>query len=276
MSLFPIMSLICAATLLNAFLFYPQTAPQLLLCNIVLLVSDFVIIILLDRFEAQQQAVLDNRILQQELKIAHENIVSLSASYSNERKLTHDFQNKLMVIRGLLLQENAGEETESYIEELLSQKYVPSLAISTHRTVVDVLLNHKYTIATQKQTRFQVQLDDLSEFPLPDDALVVVLSNLIDNAIEACDKILDSQKRFILVKAHVNSAESILCVENSISSPIKIVDGHITTTKKDPLQHGYGLQNVSSIISSHSGTYAIHCEEKELRFFFVAHFGGQK
>lgn len=271
-SIFPIISLICTVTLLNAVLDFPQTAPQLLLCNVALLISDFIIIILLDRFEIQQQAILDNRILQQELKIAHDSIVSLSASYSNERKLTHDFQNKLTVIHGLLLQDHVGNKAELYVNELLNQNYSPSLAISTHRTVVDVLLNHKNNLAMQKQIKFQINLDDLSKFPLPDDALVVVLSNLIDNAIEACEKISDVQKRYVLIKAHVGADDSILCIENSVATPVAVTNGLIKTTKSNPLQHGYGLQNVSAIIAAHAGTYAIHCDEKNLKFLFVVHF----
>lgn len=269
-SAFPTISLICSITLLNTFVEYPQATPQLLLCTIALLVSDIVIIILLDQFEAQQQSILDNQLLRRELELAHNNIVSLSTSYSNERKLTHDFQNKLAVIQGLLQEDQAGERTMDYINQLLNQEYVSSLAVSTHRTVADVLLNQKYIVATQKQIKFRVQLDDLSHFPLSDDALVVVLSNLVDNAIEACEKIRDPSSRYILIKAQVSNDESILYVENSVDIPVKIVDGHIATTKDDAFQHGYGLQNVLSIIKSHNGIYAMQCEE--LRFSFVVCF----
>lgn len=269
-SVFPIISLICSVTLLNTFVEYPQATPQLLLCTIALLVSDIVIIILLDQFEAQQQSILDNRLLRRELELAHNSIVSLSASYSNERKLTHDFQNKLAVIQGLLQQDQAGEQTMDYINQLLNQEYVSALAVSTHRTVADVLLNQKYIMATQKQIKFRVQLDDLSHFPLSDDALVVVLSNLIDNAIEACEKICDPHSRYILIKAQVSNDESILYVENSVAVPVKIVDGYIATTKDNAFQHGYGIQNVLSIIKSHNGIYAMQC--KELRFSFVVNF----
>lgn len=157
-----------------------------------------------------------------------------------------------------------------YINQLLNQEYVSALAVSTHRTVADVLLNQKYIMATQKQIKFRVQLDDLSHFPLSDDALVVVLSNLIDNAIEACEKICNPHSRYISVKAQVSSDESILYVENSVAAPVKIIDGHIATTKDDSFQHGYGIQNVLSIIKSHNGIYAMQCEE--LRFSFVVYF----
>lgn len=270
LSIFPIVSLICTVTLLNIFLVYPQATPQLLLCTIILLAADIAIILLLDQFETQQQAVVDNRILQRELKLAHDSISSLTASYTNERKLTHEFQNELAVIQGLLQQDQVGTTTTNYINQLMNQEYVPSLAVSTHRTVVDVLLNQKYAVAIQKQIKFRVYLDDLSDFPLPDDALVVVLSNLVDNALDACEQINDPNKRFILVKAQVSADDSILYIENSVSSPVKITNGHIATTKKDGLRHGYGLQNVFSVINSFGGVHAM--QYSDLKFSFAISF----
>jgi len=272
LSISPIVSLICTVTLLNAFFLYPQAAPQLLLCTVILLIADIATVLLLDQFEMQQQAIIDNHLLQRELKLAHDNIGSLATSYANERKLTHDFQNELVVLQGLLQHDQIGNETKAanYINQLLKQEYAPTLAISTHRIVVDVLLNQKCAVANQEEIKFRVQLDDLSEFPLPDDALVVVLSNLLDNALDACKQIKDPDNRFILVKTQMSADDSILYIENSVAKPVKISDGHIATTKKDALQHGYGLQNVISVVNSFGGTYAMQCED--LKFSFVIAF----
>lgn len=270
LTLFPMLSLICAVTLLSTFSAYPQSPPQLLFFMIALLVSDIVSIFLLNQFEIQQQAILDNRLLQRELKLAHDNVSELLDSYQKERKLTHDFQNKLLVIQGLLQQEQTAGAAQDYVGQLIKHQYKSAISISTHRTVVDVLINHKYSAAAAKKIQFRVQLDDLSSFPLPDDALVVVLSNLLDNAMEACEKIQDPTKRLIVVKAKVDKIESILCIQNSVDIPVTISNGRIVTSKLDKHRHGYGLQNVISIIESFSGTYAMHCENH--KFVFVASF----
>ena len=269
-TLFPILSLVCTVTLFSTCAVYPKAAPQLLFCTITLLVSNIINIVLLNQFEAQQQAVINNQFLQPELKLARDTMDTLSSAYSKERKLTHDFQNKLAVIQGLLQQDHADAETRQYVNELINQEYTPALAMSTRRTVVDVLLNQKYSTAQEKGISFRVQLDDLSHFPLPDDAFVVVLSNLIDNALEACEKIKDPSQRYILIKAKVDREENILYIENSVDAPVKISNGTIPTSKKDSLSHGYGLQNVISIIKSYGGLYAIRCENHA--FAFVVSF----
>lgn len=270
MLLFPLVTLIVAITLFGTFLAYPETAPFVLLCVVALLVADLASIFLLDQLESQQQAILDNHILQQELKLANDNIVTLSEIYSTQRRLTHDFHNQLSVIQGLLHQPDTIPEATQYVNQLLEQSYLPSLPISTHRIVADIILNQKYNKALQSNIHFQVDLDDLSILPLPDDALVVVLSNLLDNALEACETIQDCSKRFIFVKIKVSPAESILCIENSIASPIKIVDGRIASTKKNRLMHGYGLQNIETILNTNGWSYTMSCSS--IRFSFIAHF----
>lgn len=270
MLIFPLVTLIVAITSFSTFLAYPETAPFVLLCVAVLLIADVASIFLLDQLESQQQALLDNHILQQELKLANDNIVSLSEIYSAQRRLTHDFHNQLSVIQGLLHQPDMISEAAQYVDQLLEQSYLPALPISTHRIVADIILNQKYNKAVQGNIHFRVDLDDLSTLPLPDDALVVVLSNLLDNALEACETIKDCTKRFIFIKIKVSPTESILCIENSITVPIKIVDGHIVSTKKNKLTHGYGLQNIEAILKANGWSHTMNCSS--IQFSFIAHF----
>ena len=257
---FPVVSLLSTVVLLGAFLKFPDAAPYLLLCVVLLLLFDVAAIFLLSHFEQQQQIVFESRILQQELKLAQDSVAMLSASYSNERRLTHDFHNKLLAIQGLLSHDESGSEVRAYVDSLVDQEYMPSLPVSTHRPVADVVLNLKYQIAQQEQIPFQVQLDDLSNFPLPDDALVVVLSNLLDNAIEACKKLPNPAEGTILVKAKTSPEESILYIENTTDGPVKIVDNRIPTSKVDASRHGYGLQNTFSLIEKNGGVCTIHYE----------------
>ena len=255
--IFPFITLLSSTVMLNAFLNYPETAPHLLICVLFLLFFDVAAIILLNHIEHQQQALTESRILQQELKLAQDSISMLAASYSNERRLTHDFQNKLLTIQGLIEQDKSGLEASAYLKSLVNQNYSPSLPISTHRIVVDVILNRKYQTAQEKQIVFNAHLDDLSTFPIPDDAFVVILSNLLDNAIEACEKIENVSSRKITLKAKSSHEEAILCIENSVNQPVKIIDNKIVSTKTNPFHHGYGLQNVFSLVNANGGLCTI-------------------
>ena len=108
--------------------------------------------------------------------------------------MTHDFQNQLSIIYGLAECEAPHGELLPYIQTVMKDSMSTSLIVKTGRLVVDVLLSQKYHIAQSKGVHFLFQLDDLTCFGLKDEHLVVVLSNLVDNAIEACEKITDDKK----------------------------------------------------------------------------------
>lgn len=268
---FPLMALTVTIILWNAFISYPDAGPQILPCVAILLASDVCAIILLDQFEQQQQNLIEQKILHRELETAKDNVSMLSASYQRERKLTHDFQNQLMTVLGLLEKDGGENEAQAYIREVLKSEHMhPAKKITTNRTIFDIIVGQKYMLAAQKNIVMTLQLDDMSAFPLPDNALVIVLANLLDNAIEACEQVGNVSQRQITVKAKVDESESLLFIENSVVQPIEIQDGRIKTTKKEAKEHGYGLQNVQAIIQQYNGAYVMHYSD--FKFSFVVHF----
>lgn len=269
-AIFPTLTMVAAVILVSASFQYPGAAPHLFFCVLALLLTDIAAIALLNYIEKQQQAHMDSHILQTELLLAQEHIEALAASFSTERKLTHDFQNKLITVQGLLQQNPTTEPALDYLNELLKQQGIQSLSVTTRRPVADAILTQKYHSAQKKQIDISLHLDDLSAFSLPDDALVVVLSNLLDNAIEACGKIQDHSMRKIIVKAKSTPEESIICVENSVDKQVKIVGNRVSVPNKST-HHGYGLQNVSTVVESAGGSLALHCDSN--MFTAVVFFG---
>lgn len=110
-------------------------------------------------------------------------------------------------------------------------------------------------------------INDLAEFPLSNKETVVVLSNLLDNAIEACK----TQKgtRLIRVKIQCSEEKTILSVMNTIDKAPVMENGLPVTTKADPLAHGYGLQNIVSILADHGACPAILCQDGWFQFSTV-------
>ena len=99
------------------------------------------------------------------------------------------------MLHGLVEQQEQKEKILRYIESLQPMEPLGTMLVRTHRTAVDIILNQKFYIAENRGIRFTTQLDDLTSFPLPDDALISVLSNLVDNAIEATGKVEDASHR---------------------------------------------------------------------------------
>lgn len=267
---FPVSTLLLSVFLLRIYYFLPEMYWELTVCNAMVLLVDIVSIFLLSFLEEQQKAVRDNIILRQNMKTELDNVEAWRKAYDGQRKQTHDFQNQLLVIHGLVKQQAPTEEVLGYIERLQHIDLPSTMIVKTHRTAVDIILNQKYAIAESRSIRFHSQLDDLSAFPLPDDALITVLSNLIDNAIEACEKIENIQERYISLNMKVEQQAAFLHIENPTAAPVHIQNNRIFTTKRNPLEHGYGLQNIIYVLEQHKAIYLLDYDPENKIFSFSA------
>lgn len=267
---FPCASLLISRFLLRILYIEPKASQSLLLCTIILLFANVMSIFLLDYMEKHQLAIRDNAILRQNLKTERDGIAAWMDAYKEQRKQSHDFQNQLSVLRGMIENNTSRSDFAQYLDRLLTIELPATLYINTHRPVADVLFSQKSSIAKNKNIEFSTQLDDLSNFPLPDDALVVVLSNLLDNAINAADKTPDGKRRYILVKMRVGEEDSYLYVENSTGKPVQIIENRVIGVEPSSLEHGYGLQNIAAMLNRHNAIYAIDYREDDGAFCFSA------
>lgn len=268
--MFPVASIILSIILIRTYSIEEDAASMGLAGSIVLVITDILAILLLNYLEQQQRQIHDYSILQHDLKMEQDNITAWMNAYESQRQQTHEFQNQLLLLRGLAEKEAPGGELVQYLGQLMQTDLSTSLFVKTERTVVDVILNQKNAIARDKEISLKVYLDDLTNFALPDDALAVVLSNLIDNAIEACAQIEDVTKRIIRLKMQVLPGESDLYIENYTSKPVEVINNQVMTTKKDALVHGYGLKNVEAILNQVDAVYAIEYREADHIFCFSA------
>lgn len=271
-TLFPLTTIFCSVIFFQIYEVESAVGTELLLCEIILLFFDVMAIWILDYMDQQQAALQDNIILKRSIKQEKESMEALVEAYSDQRKKTHDFQNQLAVIYGLAQQESPNGEIIKYVEPLLKKELLPTLITKTGRNVVDILLTQKYSAAIKNQISFQMQLGDLSTFPLSDEELIVVLSNLLDNAFNACMAVSSFDERKVLLKMRTKEAAGFLYLENRTAHDIEILDNKIVAPKNKSIEHGYGLKNVTAILESINALYVFDYNSQKHLFSFSAQF----
>lgn len=270
--LFPLTTTFCSVIFFQIYEIESSVGTELLLCEIILLFFDVMAIWILDYMDQQQAALQDNIILKRSIKQEKESMEALVEAYSDQRKKTHDFQNQLAVIYGLAQQESPNGEIIKYVEPLLKKELLPTLITKTGRNVVDILLTQKYSAAIKNQISFQMQLGDLSTFPLSDEELIVVLSNLLDNAFNACMAVSSFDERKVLLKMRTKEAAGFLYLENRTAHDIEILDNKIVAPKNKSIEHGYGLKNVTAILENINTLYVFDYNSQKHLFSFSAQF----
>lgn len=271
-TLFPLTTIFCSVIFFQIYEVESAVGTELLLCEIILLFFDVMAIWILDYMDQQQAALQDNIILKRSIKQEKESMEALVEAYSDQRKKTHDFQNQLAVIYGLAQQESPNGEIIKYVEPLLKKELLPTLITKTGRNVVDILLTQKYSAAIKNQISFQMQLGDLSTFPLSDEELIVVLSNLLDNAFNACMAVSSFDERKVLLKMRTKEAAGFLYLENRTAHDIEILDNKIVAPKNKSIEHGYGLKNVTAILENINALYVFDYNSQKRLFSFSAQF----
>ena len=267
--IYPVASMIVGVYMIKIVTDFPNTSVDVFVCMVIILFTDLMSIFLANYLERQQIDVHNSVILRASVKSELENVHTWQEAYSQQRKMTHEFNNQLAVIKGMLENGGGTENVLDYIKEIQNLPDASKRLVSTRRSVADVVINQKLALAGSKNIDFRVQLDDLSSVKLPDYALVVVLTNVIDNAIEAAEKVSDGTKRKISLKVKVMDDVTFLNIENYTETPVVIKNNRVVTSKGDRLKHGYGLLNVSSIVEQYGGFYTLRYDSGK-RLFAVS------
>lgn len=200
-------------------------------------------------------------LLRQYMEMQQESMGVLEQSYRMQRKSTHEFEHHLQVLRELLEQEQV-ETARDYLNRLKKDRSIHVMSVSSNHPVVDAILNQKYQTAQESEIKMQIQVNDLSALDIPSDCLTVVLTNLLDNSIEACRRI--SGHREIICS--ILQEDGLYISIRNTSDPVRIVDGRIPTSKSDSLSHGFGLMSVSHALDQLNAEYTFGYEEGWFQF----------
>lgn len=215
-----------------------------------LLVCNIAIIFVCDKLDADNLLHVQNMLLEQEVKQNMEKILALESLYLQQRKLSHDFKNHLQILQSFLKDESYTKAVD-YINELSCTDVSSAQVVHSNNQIVDIVLNQKYYIAVQNGISVSFMINDLSKLTIPNADLVTLLSNALDNAIEAAEK-CDGDK-LIRIKILSDSNSKLVISIRNTSNAVDVVDNNIKTTKENAIEHGFGLKNIHQIITRYDG-----------------------
>lgn len=222
---------------------------------------------------------LINDIIEREIKL-HENMVfqlqvknqtemyrSVSENFDKQKRKTHEYKNQIICIESLLVNKKY-LELEKYVKEIYGHLDKELDAINTNNVIVNAILNTKYQEADAKGIVFVFRVNDLSQVKIKDEDVVTILSNLLNNAIEACEECDD--KKVIKLKFVNEDGMIIIAVKNTFNHPICYENGEIKSSKISRTEeHGIGIKNIIKTIEKYNGSYVIEDNKSEFYFSII-------
>lgn len=172
------------------------------------------------------------------------------------RKLRHDMQNHLLNIKTLL----ESGESESAVR-LLNQtagslaNAFPDRAFNTGNKYIDAILFSKHAVCRGKSISFEYSVEYPDEIKIDAADLSSLLSNLLDNAIEAASQ---TDKPFVKISIFKYNAYCAVCTENSFvgRDHLKHNAAELISTKPDITLHGCGTQIINEIALKYDGNFS--------------------
>jgi hypothetical protein len=206
-------------------------------------------VILIFRLERKSKEELATQLKLQETELElklNEDMVNITDKL---RKLRHDMNNHIGLIKTLVHTERY-DELEEYINQIYEDVEIANeLVISGNRTVA-VLINAKKALAKSKNIEFSSMITIL-DLNMQSKDICTLLGNILDNAIEAAEKSLG--KKYIDLMIQKTEEGCVISCENSIGTRPVVKKGKFVTWKDNTFNHGIGTENMKDIVTKYKG-----------------------
>ena len=192
----------------------------------------------------------ENVIHEKEIMLGQtEHLNQMYRSLSEEREK----QKALML---MLAREGKTEEQIRDIEEQLGKEVQSVDIIDTGNPLINAVLNIKYLEAKEKGIIIPFIADNLKDIKISDSDLVTIITNILDNAIEA---VLKCDEKHIVFKIIKDRGTLIIDSTNNYKGELP-ADQDFVTTKSDKKSHGFGLANIKNTVKANNGNCFIDTE----------------
>jgi len=200
-------------------------------------------------------------------KLLQIKINSLEAQYKEmlkSRKVVHDMKNHLLALKKYS-QEQDWIGLNDYLNELSEDILDYNYQIWTGNRMLDMILNEKLKEAKDKKIDMQISTEVFATLPFTDREIISLFGNLLDNAIEACERITDKNP-WIHIKMKKKNLLLYIEIANALEEMPKQIQKEFASNKKDNGLHGYGMKNIQDIVKKYDGIFEYKVYEDHLIF----------
>lgn len=188
----------------------------------------------------------------------------LSVQAQNTKKLQktrHDIKNHLANVKNLIAKKDI-DYAQQLLNEIIGQTENISVGISqtSGNSIIDAIVAYKATVCYNKEINIEYFLEELPELFIDLIDISSVISNLLDNAVEAAEK---TENPHIIIKILMCRKYLTIFVKNSYNENFQpiIENGNLITTKSDNSMHGYGMQIINEIALKYDGNCQMQLDE---------------
>lgn len=234
-----------------------------LILDMLMFIANIIVLKMIFHINQQNHYEMENALLYMQITQQEKRIREEEKNYREVQLLRHDLKRYLVTYRQLL-QEGKYEVIEADIDKILGKRLNTNHCVYTENTILNAVICEKMEQCSIKNIKIEMQVN--ADKDMDSIEYGVVLSNLLDNAIEAEEQEKE-ENRYICLNIGVEQNMIHLVVSNYISESVLQNNALLETSKKNKQLHGIGLRGVKEFVNNKEGEIEIF-EENHM---FVVH-----
>lgn len=222
------------------------------------LVLDVYIVAVFYRISIVRKTEKENALLQQQSEMQLEVYSDLQQRYQNSMETIHDAKRHVRALESLIQSDHLAE-AQQYKESLFQKLNELQPSIQCDNPLLSAILNHVFLKAEQRHIALKMDLQGEEQLSmLAGVDLTTIVSNLLDNAVDAVSELLEEQ-RYIHFAVAFQMGEIMIHVENPTKNDLKREGNTVVSTKEG--HFGLGLKNVGMVVKKYKGNFKTYVED---------------
>lgn len=198
----------------------------------------------------------ENMTLKLEGELLYKNYQQTEKYIRDTKLIWHDIDKHFSMINHLV-KDGEYDELKNYLDHAgYDMRKVKSAYICENK-LINAILTDKFSEAQGKGIDVSFKGNLPEKLNIHDNDLCSLLVNMLDNAIEACDKICCDKEKKMNITLGFKNDFIYFCVSNSVSSTPLMEGDKFITSKGNPGKHGYGISIMQRIVQKYGGAFDI-------------------
>jgi sensor histidine kinase YesM len=224
----------------------------------ILITFNILVFYIYDKLQKSYETAYENRMLEQAIEAKNTEVKLVKEAEEKISFLRHDFKNHLISIE-MYAESNDCNGIIKYIHSAFDFLKIENQVTHSGNFDVDSILNYKLQEMKQKNVDITCSVNIPCELNIDDFDINIILGNLLNNAMEAMDKV---EKKIFYLRIYFDNNAIFISMRNTYDGNEKKSGKSFITTKEDKCLHGIGLKSVEKILKKYNGTLSCFTNKK--------------
>lgn len=204
---------------------------------------------------------LEKKNIEYQNRLLERQVQEVQNIYMTMRGWRHDYHNHLQSMKAYVKMGEV-DRLKEYLDLLEQDLDQVNQMIESGNVNLDAILNSKLSLAEKNGIAVDYTAKCPAKIAVSDIDLCALIGNLLDNAVEACEKVaedlaetegqlLDENRPFIRLYIGVLKKQLYISVTNSTNEVVRKLDSEYISNKRG--NHGHGLKRINLVVEKYGG-----------------------